>query len=133
MNSFFSRIALAAALTCGAATGALAQDATKGERVFKRCAACHAVGEGAANKAGPELNGIVGRKIATAPDFSYDDAMKTYGEGKTWDEASLSTWLENPKAMIPGNKMSFAGLKKEDERKDVIAYLAQFDEKGAKK
>lgn len=125
--------AMAVTLTSLAAPTAFAQDAAKGEAVFKRCAACHAVGEGAANKAGPELNGIVGRKIAAAPDFSYDDALKTYGEGKTWDEATLDKWLENPKALVPGNKMAFVGLKKEDERKNLIAYLAQYDETGKKK
>lgn len=125
--------AAAATFSSLAAPSAFAQDAAKGEAVFKRCMACHAVGEGAANKAGPELNGVVGRKVASAPGFSYDDALKTYGEGKTWDEASLDKWLENPKALAPGNKMAFAGLKKEDERKNVIAYLAQYDETGKKK
>src|SRR4051794_37725130 len=99
--------ALTLALSSLVASGASAQDAAAGEKVFKRCGSCHAVGEGAANKAGPELNGVIGRKIAAAPDFSYDDALKAYGEGKTWDEASLDKWLENPKALVPGNKMAF--------------------------
>lgn len=115
------------------ATAAQAQDAAKGETVFKRCAACHAVGEGASNKAGPELNGVVGRKIAGVDGASYSDALKTFGQEKTWDEATLDQWLENPKGLVAGNKMSFAGLKKEDERKNVIAYLAQFDASGKKK
>lgn len=122
-----------ALLASGAATAASAQDAAKGETVFKRCAACHAVGEGAANKAGPELNGIIGRKIASAPDYAYSDALKAYGEGKSWDAASLDAWLENPKGLVPGNKMAYAGLKKPEDRKDLEAYLAQFDETGKKK
>lgn len=125
-------LAAAALALSTLATGAFAQDAAKGEAVFKRCGSCHAVGEGAADKAGPELNGIVGRKIASTG-FAYSDPLKTFGEGKTWDEATLDKWLENPKALVPGNKMAFAGLKKEDERKNVIAYLAQFDETGKKK
>ncbi|MFC3693940.1 c-type cytochrome [Chenggangzhangella methanolivorans] len=127
-----SAVALAAiALAPGAAS---AQDAAAGEKVFKRCAACHAVGPSAANKAGPELNGLVGRKIAGVADYSsYSDALKAFGEGKTWDEATLDKWFESPKTLVDGTSMAFAGLKKEDDRKNLIAYLAGFDESGASK
>lgn len=124
---------LGAAFAVASVMSASAQDAAAGEKVFKRCAACHAVGPGATNKAGPELNGLIGRKIAGVESFGYSDALKTFGEGKTWDEATLGAWFENPKALVAGTSMSFVGLKKEDDRKNLIAYLAGFDESGAAK
>ncbi len=112
----------------GLALPALAEgDAAKGEKVFRKCMACHAVGEDAKNKVGPELNGIVGRVTATAPDFSYSDAMAAKGaEGHVWTVEELDAYLADPKGFIPGNKMAFAGLRKDSERADVIAYLATF-------
>ncbi|SHL42714.1 c-type cytochrome [Roseibium suaedae] len=106
-------------------------DAAKGEKVFKKCAACHAVGEGAKNKVGPELNGIVGRTTASVADYKYSPAMKEKGdEGHVWTAEELDTYLANPKGMVPKTKMAFAGLKKEDERADVIAYLKTFGADG---
>ncbi|WP_181707848.1 c-type cytochrome [Chthonobacter rhizosphaerae] len=122
-------LVLAAALLASFATGAHAQgDAAKGEKVFKKCQACHAVGPDAKNKVGPHLNNVVGAPIGKhAEGFKYSEALSSLGDsGKVWDEASLSEWLKNPKAFAPGNKMAFAGLKKEDEVADVIAYLATF-------
>jgi cytochrome c len=117
-------IVSAAAIILLAASSAQAQDAAAGEKVFKKCMACHAVGEGAANKVGPELNGIVGRTAGTVEGFSYSQGMKDAGAGGlVWTEENLSKYLENPKGTIPGNKMAFAGLKKEDERANVIAFL----------
>lgn len=112
---------------------ASAQDAAAGEKVFKRCAACHAVGPSASNKAGPELNGLVGRKIAGVEGYGYSDALKAFGEGKTWDEATLDKWFESPKGLVEGTSMSFAGIKKEEDRKSLVAYLSGFDESGASK
>lgn len=104
-----------------------AGDASKGEAVFKRCTACHAVGEGAKNKVGPELNGIVGRKVAAAPGFNYSTAFKAKGEeGWSWDETHLTAYLADPKGYVPGTKMAFPGLKKPDEIADVITYLETF-------
>lgn len=131
-RSFLLSAAFAVVATF-AAGPASAQDASAGEKVFKRCAACHAVGPGATNKAGPELNGLSGRKIASVEGFGYTDALKTFGEGKTWDEATLDKWLESPKALVAGTSMSFVGLKKEEDRKNLAAYLAGFDETGAAK
>jgi len=100
---------------------ARAQDA--GESVFKKyCAVCHSV-EAGANKIGPSLHGIVGRKAGTAPNYSYTDANKN--SGITWDEATLDEYLVDPRKKIPGTKMLFAGLKNPDDRKAVIAYLAK--------
>lgn len=118
-------LALLAALIAGPA---LADgDAEKGKKVYNKCKACHDIGEGAKNKVGPALTGIVGKGIASVEGFSYSDAFTAKkAEGFTWTEENLAAYLEKPKDFIPGNKMSFPGLKKEDEREDVIAYLKTF-------
>ncbi len=96
-----------------------------GEKVFKRCAACHKVGEGAKNGVGPLLNGIVGRAAASVEGYKYSGAMIAMGEGGlVWDDAALHTYLENPRGFVKGTKMTFAGLKKLEDRDAVIAYLA---------
>jgi cytochrome c len=103
-------------------------DPKAGEQVFKKCLACHAVGEGAQTKLGPVLNGLIGRKAGTYEGYSYTDANKN--SKLVWDEATLATYLKNPKAMIPGTKMVFAGLPKDQEIADIIAYLKQFGPDG---
>ncbi len=104
-------------------------DAEKGETVFKKCRACHAVGEGAKNKVGPALNGVVGRTAGTAPDFKYSKAMIEAGEGgMVWTNDTLAQYLTDPRGFIPKNKMAFAGLKKDEDVQNVIAYLDQFSE-----
>ncbi|TDQ66852.1 cytochrome c [Maritalea mobilis] len=101
-------------------------DADKGENVFKKCKACHMVGEDAKNRVGPALNNIFGA-VAGSHDFKYSDAMIAKGEeGLVWTAETLDAYLENPRAYIKGTKMSFAGLKKEKDRENVIAYLMQF-------
>lgn len=111
----------------GLAVPALAQDAdlvAQGAKVFKRCAACHMIGPNAENRVGPELNKIVGRKAGSVEDFDYSDAMKKAGaDGLVWDNDKLFAYLASPKAMVPGTKMAFAGLPKEDDRHAVIAYI----------
>jgi cytochrome c len=103
-------------------------DAEKGERVFNKCKACHAVGEDAKNRVGPVLNGIVGSPAASNPDFNYSDAMIEAGEnGLVWDEESLSEYLAKPRDYVEGTKMSFAGLRKEEEIENVIAYLQTYN------
>ncbi|MCA0943250.1 cytochrome c family protein [Salipiger pacificus] len=113
------------ALTAGMA---LAEgDAAKGEKVFRKCKACHMVGEGAENRVGPVLTGVVGREIASAEGFDYSDALKELAAADgTWTPEELGHFLENPKSFASGTKMSFPGLRKEEERADVIAYLASF-------
>lgn len=109
---------------------AMAQDgdADAGEKVFRKCMACHAVGEGAKNKVGPQLNGVVGRQIAAEGDFKYSDVLAEMGaEGKEWTPEELAAFLEKPRDYAKGTKMSFAGLRKEEDRSDVIAYLATFE------
>ena len=109
-------------------------DAAAGEKVFRKCMACHAVGEDAKNKVGPRLNGVVDAPWGHVDDYKFSPALLEGKEaGKTWDAETLSAYLEAPKKVIPKGKMAFAGLKKEDERADVIAYLAQFNVDGTKK
>ena len=127
------RLVSVAAIAVLAMTGAaLAEgDAKKGEKVFKKCKACHQVGEKAKNKVGPVLNGIVGRKIASIEDFKYSKAFKKKAEEEpdfVWTEENISTYLTKPKKFIKGNKMAFAGLKKEKDRNNVIEYLKTFSE-----
>lgn len=107
-----------------------AQDAAVGEKVFKKCAVCHAVGAGAKNKIGPQLNGIVGRPAAQVDGFKYSDAMRV--SGLVWDEAAFAQYLRDPKGVVKGTKMIFAGLKKDDEIANVIAYLKTFRADGTK-
>lgn len=110
-----------------AAAPAMAIDqalADKGEKVFKKCKACHKVGDGAKNGSGPQLNGIVGRDVASADGFKYSGAMTDHGGA--WTPERLAAFLANPKAEIKGTKMSFAGLKKEDDVAAVIEYLKTF-------
>jgi len=102
----------------------------KGEEVFRKCKACHAVGEKARNKVGPQLNGVVGRKAGSLEGYKYSKAMVEYG--KTWDSETLDAYLEDPKGVVKGTKMIFRGIRKEDQRKDLIAYLAQYDAEGKK-
>jgi cytochrome c len=113
------------------ASAALAQDVAAGKASFNKCMACHAIGAGAKNKIGPELNGLDGRHSGTAPDFSYSDANKN--SGITWNEAQFKDYIKDPKAKIPGTKMVFAGIKNEKEVHDLWAFLAQYDKDGKTK
>jgi len=101
--------------------GARAEDL--GETVFKKnCAVCHTL-EAGKNKIGPSLAGVVGRKAGSVPGFSYSAANKDSGD--TWDEQTLDTYLTDPRKFMPGTKMVFAGLKNTEDRKALIAYLAE--------
>ncbi len=133
-----NRFVITAALLALGSTAALAQspagDPAKGANVFKKCMACHAVGEGAKNKVGPELNGIIDRKMGAVEGFNYSDTLKEHNaKGDTWTAEVLSKYLENPKAYMPGVKMVFAGLPKETDRADLLAYLSGFNADGTKK
>lgn len=108
-------------------------DPAKGEKVFKKCAACHAVGPDAKNKVGPELNGIVGRPWGAVEGYKYSANLLELADGKVWDDETLDAYLTKPKDLIPKGKMAFAGLKKEDDRENVIAYLNQYNEDGSSK
>jgi cytochrome c len=118
--------ALGLALTCAGAVHA--QDVAAGKTSFNKCMACHAIGEGARNKVGPELNGLDGRKAGTAEGYSYTEANKN--SGITWNEAQFKDYIKNPKAKIPGTKMAFAGIKNETEINNHWGYISQFDKTG---
>ena len=110
---------------------ALAQDVGAGEQSFKKCAACHKIGEGAANSIGPILNGLDGRKSGSVDDYSYSDANKA--AELVWSEATFKDYIQNPQAKIPNTKMFFPGIKNEKESGDLWAYLKQFGADGKKK
>lgn len=110
---------------------ALAQDVENGAEVFKKCRACHQIGEGAKNAVGPSLNGLLGRKSGTIEGFSYSEANKN--SGVTWDEATFAKYITDPRAFMPGNKMAFAGIKEPEDIKDLTAFLKQYDVAGKKK
>ena len=107
-----------------------AQDAALGEKVFNKCRACHQIGEGARNLVGPPLNGIVGRKAGSIEGYAYSDANKN--SGITWDEVTLTEYLKNPRAKIPGTKMIFVGIPNEADILNLVAFLKQYNADGKK-
>jgi cytochrome c2 len=110
---------------CLSATPALASgDVAAGEKVFKKCKACHVV-DAEKHKTGPHLVNIMGRAAGSADGFKkYSDAMKS--SGIVWNEETLDGYLEKPKAYVKGTRMAFAGLRKEEDRANVIAYLKSY-------
>ena len=119
----FRMAVLAAGLMALAGAAHAEADAAKGEKLFKKCLACHVATE-PVNKVGPHLHGLIGRKAASVEGYRYSAAMLKKGEeGLIWDEATLSAYLPKPMAFVPGTKMAFAGLKKPEEIADLIAYL----------
>jgi len=123
------RIMRKAELVCGVlsaavlvASAARAGDAAKGKTVFQRCAICHVAAKGGGNGLGPNLFGIVGRKAASASNFSYSAAMKN--SGITWSTDKLTAYVTHPATLVPGNRMAFAGINNPDQVADVVAYLA---------
>ena len=108
-----------------------AGDAAKGEKVFRKCKSCHTVGAGAENRVGPMLNGIVGRAVASVDGFKYSAALEGLkADGATWTPEDLSAFLTKPRDFAKGTKMTFAGLRKEEDRTNIIAYLATFADEG---
>jgi cytochrome c len=118
---------IAATLTSAVLQSAAAQDVEKGQRSFNKCLPCHAIGPGAENKVGPELNGLDGRH-AGAVAFNYSDGNKN--SGLVWDEATFKDYIRSPQAKIPGTKMAFAGVTNPQEIADLWAYLKQFNAHG---
>ena len=115
------RISVAGAALIASIGAAAAQDAAAGEKVFAKCKICHQIGEGAKNMVGPVLNGVVGRKAGTYPDYHYSDANEK--SGITWDDKTMSEYLKDPKARVPNGKMVYAGLKQQAQLDDMVAYL----------
>jgi cytochrome c len=126
-----SAAVFAAALVAVSAGARADGDPEAGKQVFKKCHACHNVGESARNAVGPELDGIVGRKAGSVEGYNYSDANKS--SGITWDAATLDVYLKDPKAKVPGTKMAFPGLPSDKDRADVIAYLSTIGPDGKTK
>ena len=115
------RSLIAIALLASVANAASAADPEAGQKVFKtQCGACHSPVAGK-KLVGPSLFGVVGRKAGSVPGFRYSPANQKSGE--TWDAATLDTYLKNPRGMVPGTSMTYAGLKNDTQRADLIAYL----------
>jgi S-disulfanyl-L-cysteine oxidoreductase SoxD len=111
----------------GTGQSANTQDLDAGKKVFRKCMACHAVGEDARHKIGPHLNELMGRKAGSIEDYPYSPAMINAGkEGLVWNETTINEYVIKPKAMIEDTKMAFAGLKKQVERQNLLAYLKSF-------
>lgn len=114
-------------LVAAAGPSVAAGDPVAGETVFKKCLACHAVGEGAKVKVGPVLNDVFGRVAGTMEGFKYSQPMIDAGAGGlVWSVETMVPWLQKPKDVVPGTKMSFAGLKEQADIDNVIAYLLTF-------
>ena len=123
MNTRIGLASLIAGILLLGSQAALAEgDAAKGEKIYKKCKSCHSL-EAGKKKVGPSLNGLFGRTAGTVEGFKYSAAMKD--SGIVWDEETLNTFLEKPKDMVPKTRMAFPGLKKEQDRMDVIAYLKE--------
>ena len=130
MKNIFRALVIVAA-SSAASSAALAQDVAAGKSSFNKCLACHAIGENAKNKVGPELNGLDGRKSGTVEGYSYSEANKN--SGITWNKDQFLDYIKDPKAKIPNTKMVFAGIKNEKEANDLWAFLAQYDKDGKTK
>ncbi|MFM7302879.1 MAG: c-type cytochrome [Alphaproteobacteria bacterium] len=105
---------------------AFAQDAEAGQRVFNQCRACHTIDKGGRNGVGPNLWGVVGRKAASIEGFRYSSNMRTIAEGgHVWTIENLTAYITNPKAVVPQGSMAFAGLRNEQQLKDLLAYLSK--------
>src|SRR5271156_610748 len=123
------RTLIVAAAFVGARGGvAVAQDVAKGQKSFNKCLPCHSIGPDAENKIGPVLNGLDGRHSGIVANFSYSDANKN--SGIVWSEATFKEYIRDPQAKVPGTKMTFAGIKNDNEINDLWAYIKQFDADG---
>jgi cytochrome c len=123
-----SVVRLAVLVLLGLAGAAAAQASVEhGESIFKRCKACHDIGEGAKIKVGPPLTDIIGRKAASVEGYPYSADLKALAsQGFVWDEKNIDKYLQDPRSIVGKGKMVFPGLKDEQDRKDVIAYLKKF-------
>ena len=132
MSAGILRSSLSAAALCFMATVAAAQDlgdAERGEKLFSKCKGCHQIGPDAENRVGPHLNGIFGRTAAALEGFKYSKAFDRAGsKGLEWHSDTLAAFIEKPKAMVPGTRMSFRGFSDPRDRADMLAYLRGFSD-----
>lgn len=116
----------------GATAFADSEAVEQGAKLFSQCKGCHQIGEGARDRVGPHLNGIFGRDVAAHEDFAYSKAMKRAGaDGMVWDREHLDAYLENPKALVSGTRMSYRGMKDAGERDALLAYLRAYSDNPA--
>jgi len=124
VKAFSLAVGIAFALV---STSALAGgDPARGEKVFRKCKACHTIKAGGKHRVGPNLHGVVGRKAGSAPGYKYSKAMKN--AGFVWDEEKLDKFLTKPRKFVKKTKMTFPGLRKAKDREDVIAYLKKMSQ-----
>lgn len=119
--SFRTLIVIALATAFAASGAEAAGNAANGAQAFSRCAICHSNAKGAPARIGPNLFGVAGRKAATQADFSYSTALKN--SGIVWSDGKLDAWIASPSALVPGNRMAFAGISNTQQRADLVAYL----------
>ena len=102
-------------------------DPVRGATVFRQCAACHAVGDGARNRTGPHLNGLFGRRAGSVAGYDYSEGLARMGnDGLVWTLATLDAYIENPRALVSRTRMAFRGMRDAEDRADVLAYLRGF-------
>lgn len=117
---------MAVVLLAAAPMGARAQDAEAGQRVFNQCRACHTINQGGRNGVGPNLHGIFGRPAASIEGFRYSTPMRERAAaGLVWNDETLMAYVTDPKAVVPGGSMSYVGLRNEEQRANLLAYLRQ--------
>ncbi len=115
---------MGAALALAPMSGAMAQDAEAGQRVYNQCRACHTINAGGRNGVGPNLHGFWGRRAGQVQGFRYSANMQQLAEqGLTWDEATLRRYLTNPKDVVPNGSMAFNGIRNEQQMNDLLAFL----------
>lgn len=134
MTSSFALVrSLLVLLAAGGATAEPMGDATRGERVYAQCQSCHEVGQGAVNRIGPHLNGVFGRRLAGLDDYTrYSPGLTRAGaDGVVWTAETLDAYIANPRSLVTGTRMNFAGLRSAEDRADVIAYLRIFSDSPA--
>jgi cytochrome c len=110
---------------------ASADDLAQGEQVFKKCQICHSIGPGAKNKVGPELNGLDGRHSGSVAGYDYSAANTN--SGIVWNEQTFKQYIRDPRGMVPGTKMTFAGLKDDQQAASLWLYVSQFASDGTRK
>ena len=125
-------VALAALAAAGGARAELIGDAEKGAEVFAQCAACHQIGQGAEDRIGPHLNGLFGRRAAAHEGYAYSASMERAGvDGLIWTRRTLDAYIENPRALVSKTRMSYPGLKDDQARADLLAWLRTFSDNPA--
>jgi len=133
MTAMIARAALAAVLAVAAHPAAAEAfgDPARGEELFRRqCASCHEIGDGAVNRVGPRLDGLFGRRAGSVEKFNYSRSMARMGaDGLTWTFETLTAYIENPRALVSGTRMSYRGMADAAQRGDLLAYLRDFSDK----